>query len=146
MRFGRRRLEDNPEHNPFAILVGLLIFWGGLLIACFAKELGLPAWLPRAIFITYGVFLGLFIVGGVVGGGAWLGFHLSQNLLEENRSRLKVLLLLPAYIVGATLIWFVFAFTVRSTAVENPLPLMALLVAPGILIGLTVGVVRGRRK
>jgi hypothetical protein len=128
------------------ILLSQFIFWAGLAVACFAKELGLPKSAPRTIFIIYGVVLASSIVGGLIYGGVLLGLQWSQSLLEEHGSRFKVLLLLPGYVFLAGLVWLIFALGSRYLPESAALPLIALLLTPGVMIGFLIGLIKGRGK
>ena len=124
------------------IIIVPLVFWAGLLAAAFAKELNLPSWLPRAVLIVYALALGLYIVGGSLS----FGLRWSERLFEQHRSRLRILALLPGYVLLACVAWLIIAVASRQVPDGTPVPLIALLLAPGVLIGIVFGIVRGKRK
>jgi hypothetical protein len=128
------------------IILFQIIFWGGLIVACFAKEIGLPNWAPRTILIVYGAVFVLYVVGCLIYGGISLGLQWSDSLFQQHGSRFKVLLLLPGYALLAALAWLAFALASQHVPESGALPLIALLLAPGVMIGVVYALIRGHRK
>jgi hypothetical protein len=94
-------MNKERKSDIATVIIFQFLFWGGLLVACFAKELNLPNWLPRAILIIYAVVFGLYVIGCLLYEGISLGLQWSESLFEQHGSRLKILLMLPGCVLLA---------------------------------------------
>lgn len=139
-------MHKERKYETALVFLFQLLFWGGLVVACFANALNLPSWLPRVILIIYAIVFGLFAIGCLLYGGISLGTEWSEGLLAQHGSRPKTLLLLPGYAFLAGVGLFIFALASRYEPESNYLLLFAVLLAPGILIGILFGIIKGKQK